>query len=200
MVALLTNKIYNTLLLQAQLHECISKTWNVLWMTFHTFLIFIVINMVYLLLTNLLDLLVSICVYLICAGVLCVLLAISAAFCLLVTEPGLTDGSVRRKCGCQMQLKSGARTGSLCGLRTVYNSNYCRRHSQLLPYSALFDTIRCQVTEESNIQCVICMTNKRNVAFQPCHHLAVCARCVQGLQICPICRSSIGVIAPIIIS
>lgn len=98
---------------------------------------------------------------------------------------------------CQIPLKTGRRCGFRCGLRTVYNSKYCRRHCRIANNTI---TVPCEQTEESSLQCVICMTNKRNVALQPCHHLAVCAKCIRGVKSCPICRTSIEVIVPIIIS
>src|SRR5665648_248252 len=109
---------------------------------------------------------------------------------------------VLQQCGgskCQIQLKTGRRRGFICGLRTVYNTKFCRRHCRA-SNSDVVNKTACQPTEECSLQCVVCMTNKRNVAFQPCHHLAVCAQCTKDLESCPICRTSIAVIVPIIIS
>lgn len=47
--------------------------------------------------------------------------------------------------------------------------------------------------QNSNL-CVICMFSDKNVAFQPCGHVACCSKCAVELVrqgICPICRSII---------
>jgi len=42
-------------------------------------------------------------------------------------------------------------------------------------------------------QCVICLSQERNLVFSPCHHLCTCADCGsnQTLSSCPICRATI---------
>ena len=42
--------------------------------------------------------------------------------------------------------------------------------------------------------CVLCMTNQKNIAFEPCGHVACCESCVKdifGKTNCPICRGTI---------
>lgn len=48
----------------------------------------------------------------------------------------------------------------------------------------------------TNITCIICMENNRNILFEPCHHLSCCSTCINQMRNrpnfnCPICRTSI---------
>ena len=49
----------------------------------------------------------------------------------------------------------------------------------------------------TNLRCVVCMENDRNILFNPCHHLCCCSTCISQMMIdrsnfnCPICRTSI---------
>jgi len=44
--------------------------------------------------------------------------------------------------------------------------------------------------EDTN--CIICFENPRNCVLLNCGHVAVCLSCGEQLQICPICRESVG--------
>jgi hypothetical protein len=52
---------------------------------------------------------------------------------------------------------------------------------------------------ETNVkeqECVICLTNKKTVAYQPCNHLATCNGCARGLLKennvnCPLCQKKV---------
>ena len=39
--------------------------------------------------------------------------------------------------------------------------------------------------------CIICLTDKTKIVFQPCGHLCCCLECAYKVNECPICRSSI---------
>jgi hypothetical protein len=44
-------------------------------------------------------------------------------------------------------------------------------------------------TETKEIQCKICMTNRVQVACDPCFHLTMCIRCAKTIKNkCPLCR------------
>ena len=45
-------------------------------------------------------------------------------------------------------------------------------------------------TFKSN-ECVICLTNQRNVLFCNCGHIAICEECdrVKSLETCPVCKT-----------
>jgi hypothetical protein len=45
---------------------------------------------------------------------------------------------------------------------------------------------------ETKITCAICLSNVRNVIFEPCNHLAACITCSKNslLKKCPLCRKS----------
>lgn len=45
-------------------------------------------------------------------------------------------------------------------------------------------------TEDEKFQCVVCMSNKRIIAFN-CGHLSCCNGCSQRLEKCPICQVEI---------
>lgn len=48
----------------------------------------------------------------------------------------------------------------------------------------------------TNLTCVVCMENDRNILIEPCHHLCCCSACIVQMRDssnfhCPICRVSI---------
>jgi hypothetical protein len=44
----------------------------------------------------------------------------------------------------------------------------------------------------TNILCITCDTNQRNIVFGPCNHLCICSSCnINIVSHCPICRSRI---------
>lgn len=45
------------------------------------------------------------------------------------------------------------------------------------------------VTEIQELQCVICLDNKKCKTLIPCNHLCVCHKCSKEIEECPICRS-----------
>jgi hypothetical protein len=48
------------------------------------------------------------------------------------------------------------------------------------------------INVETKITCVVCLTNSRNVIFNPCSHLATCITCSKNLikNKCPLCRKT----------
>jgi hypothetical protein len=53
---------------------------------------------------------------------------------------------------------------------------------------------------EGELECVICMDNKRCMLFMPCRHVVSCKTCSQQLDKCPICKQQIKYKQQIIIS
>ncbi|GMR58849.1 hypothetical protein PMAYCL1PPCAC_29044, partial [Pristionchus mayeri] len=48
----------------------------------------------------------------------------------------------------------------------------------------------------SSLDCVVCLTNRKDVLFRPCNHMAVCKDCLPSLMeevepLCPLCRAFI---------
>ncbi|GMS79875.1 hypothetical protein PENTCL1PPCAC_2050 [Pristionchus entomophagus] len=48
----------------------------------------------------------------------------------------------------------------------------------------------------STLDCVICLTNRKDILFRPCNHMAVCKDCLPSLMdedepLCPLCRAEI---------
>jgi len=46
--------------------------------------------------------------------------------------------------------------------------------------------------ERDDLICSVCMSNKKNIYFESCRHICVCESCVTQLDICPLCRVTIG--------
>merc|ERR1719335_2070345 len=44
------------------------------------------------------------------------------------------------------------------------------------------------VSPRSELLCVGCLDENKNVVFVPCHHLCCCEGCGTALQKCPLCR------------
>jgi hypothetical protein len=44
-------------------------------------------------------------------------------------------------------------------------------------------------TATAGDECVVCLENKREVAFVACGHLCVCADCAPWVNACPLCRA-----------
>lgn len=52
------------------------------------------------------------------------------------------------------------------------------------------------VGSSSSLDCVVCLTNRKDVLFRPCNHMAVCQDCLPSLMddiepLCPLCRALI---------
>jgi hypothetical protein len=48
--------------------------------------------------------------------------------------------------------------------------------------------------DETEMECVVCMKNRKNILFIPCGHLCICEVCMLGFDIndvCPMCRREI---------
>lgn len=45
--------------------------------------------------------------------------------------------------------------------------------------------------DESDAECIICLTEIRDTILLPCKHVCVCADCHKGISKCPICRARI---------
>ena len=66
-------------------------------------------------------------------------------------------------------------------------------------------TLRDVQTDENSNLCIICETSISNVQLQPCKHSTYCAACIEGWRLhaprftCPICRSSIERIVPLVV-
>jgi hypothetical protein len=46
--------------------------------------------------------------------------------------------------------------------------------------------------DESDAECIICMTDVRDTILLPCKHVCVCKGCHASISKCPICRERIG--------
>ena len=46
---------------------------------------------------------------------------------------------------------------------------------------------------DTHLRCVICLTNQRNILFNPCRHVCCCSDCglSSSIQTCPMCRQSL---------
>ena len=40
--------------------------------------------------------------------------------------------------------------------------------------------------------CIACMERARDNIILPCGHLVLCARCCEGISLCPVCRGPIA--------
>jgi hypothetical protein len=45
--------------------------------------------------------------------------------------------------------------------------------------------------EELDTDCCVCFERLQDTRLEPCGHSTFCAACVEGLQICPLCREPI---------
>jgi len=53
------------------------------------------------------------------------------------------------------------------------------------------------------LECIVCMTNVRNVIMQPCNHLCMCRLCYEiynKKEECPVCRGNVESVTNIIIA
>lgn len=51
-------------------------------------------------------------------------------------------------------------------------------------------------------ECVVCLTNSREVVLRPCSHVCLCLNCYEAIpppKTCPVCRRNINEIIPIFI-
>lgn len=91
--------------------------------------------------------------------------------------------------------------GSLTGIMTVKRSQQNKQCVNSLANNRnvlIFDWNEVAILKMGSVQvgintkeCIICMTNPRNVIFG-CNHSVACADCSQKLTDCPICRAHIG--------
>lgn len=67
-------------------------------------------------------------------------------------------------------------------------------HSQVNTVSKPLDlsSIRATNADHQVEQCVICLTNKKNVCYDQCRHLCICSECAKAVKDmkCPICRKN----------
>jgi hypothetical protein len=47
-------------------------------------------------------------------------------------------------------------------------------------------------TKVTELQCISCMENKRQIAFLDCTHVNTCSSCYSSLTVCPECRGPIN--------
>lgn len=52
-------------------------------------------------------------------------------------------------------------------------------------------SLKPQTTDRIDLQCIVCLTNEKNVFFLPCRHCCVCSECGQKLNKCAVCREDI---------
>lgn len=50
---------------------------------------------------------------------------------------------------------------------------------------------RDEKANNTELECVACKDNKKNVIFKPCNHMAMCGTCSSKVSICPLCRKKI---------
>lgn len=48
-----------------------------------------------------------------------------------------------------------------------------------------------QKTDRADLQCIVCLTNEKNIFFLPCRHCCVCSECGQKFKKCVVCRERI---------
>jgi hypothetical protein len=46
--------------------------------------------------------------------------------------------------------------------------------------------------DDTEAECIICLTDIRDTILLPCKHICVCRSCHKSINKCPICRSRIG--------
>jgi hypothetical protein len=51
--------------------------------------------------------------------------------------------------------------------------------------------IQSKEEECSDYVCTVCLSNKLEVLYQPCRHVASCITCALNLKDCPMCRTKI---------
>lgn len=49
---------------------------------------------------------------------------------------------------------------------------------------------------ELEVNCAICFERPQDTRLEPCGHTDFCRPCVEGLQICPLCRKPIDAVLP----
>ena len=82
-----------------------------------------------------------------------------------------------------------AQYGDVFNIHNEYHRYfYIRPTSTARAASALTDPPSDSSTRDN---CVICMTNPREIAFTPCGHLCVCRQCNNNplMNLCPVCRN-----------
>lgn len=52
-------------------------------------------------------------------------------------------------------------------------------------------SIQTQKTDKPDLQCIVCLSNEKNVCFLPCRHCCVCSDCGEKLENCAVCREHI---------
>jgi hypothetical protein len=57
------------------------------------------------------------------------------------------------------------------------------------PKSPIKVLIKDTKTEIAELQCVVCLDNKKCMTLNPCQHLCVCFGCSKKIGNCPVCRT-----------
>ncbi len=56
----------------------------------------------------------------------------------------------------------------------------------------LFELDEVYGLDESDAECIICLTDIRSIILLPCKHICICVACKKSISKCPICRARIG--------
>ena len=73
-------------------------------------------------------------------------------------------------------------------------SNILKLETQLLLYNnKCYDMSELYGIDDDSDDCIICLTDQRNIILLPCRHLLVCHTCYKGIKTgkCPSCRAQI---------
>ena len=83
--------------------------------------------------------------------------------------------------------------GTSCSNRPKTGSNFCFLHSSAKPQKKVtpFSKIKDEKTNHSELECVVCKENKKNIILKPCNHMAMCKTCSEKVTSCPLCREPI---------
>ncbi|GMT10005.1 hypothetical protein PFISCL1PPCAC_1302, partial [Pristionchus fissidentatus] len=77
-----------------------------------------------------------------------------------------------------------------------------RRNDPMTPAGSVRRSSRLSISSNSSspssssLDCVVCLSNRKDILFRPCNHMAVCKDCLPSLMdeiepLCPLCRSLI---------
>jgi hypothetical protein len=87
-------------------------------------------------------------------------------------------------------------------INPVSNQQPINPVSNQQPINPVSDTSEKKVKQDDQVLCVICMDNQRNILLDSCHHVCMCNKCYDKLQVksCPICKKNIDKIIPVYLS
>lgn len=63
------------------------------------------------------------------------------------------------------------------------------QNNQSSPVTSISQNVNAEI-QSFDEECVICLSDKKNVTLLPCRHLCVCNSCLVHIDKCPVCRTS----------